>query len=140
MQSKRKCQYLLVGDPISWSRAKVCIRNNKPIFYDSQKEIKLRLIIDLERQHIDDYKFQNALKMNVKFYMPIPITRAKKNSPVGKPHFIKPDLDNQIKLICDAIVSSGNILHDDCQFSIINSKKLYDDGKGPRTELTITEL
>ena len=139
---KRENYYVLMGDPIAWSRAGVVVRGGHAIFYDSQKELKLKVLVDLERQH-EGPKFTLPLGMNVDFFLSIPATRRVKNRPTEEfPWNIqKIDTDNFLKFLLDTLVKSGAILTDDCIIAEIHARKLYDYmSKGPRTEFTLKEL
>jgi Holliday junction resolvase RusA-like endonuclease len=50
----------------------------------------------------------------------------------------KPDLDNQVKSILDAI--GGTICGNDSSFCVIVAKKRYDDGAGERVDINISEI
>lgn len=55
----------------------------------------------------------------------------KRNSLIGKPHRVKPDIDNIYKGVLDAILKN-----DSCVYAATLEKR-YDDGKGARIELEI---
>lgn len=90
---------------------------------------------------------RGPIKLMVTFYMPIPkngkasrmdpATGKRKQYPVehGQPHIAKPDNDNLIKGVCDAL--NKNIWADDNQIFAIESRKLY--GNMPGIELSLQE-
>ena len=125
--------YIIQGDPIALARA----RCKSGRFYDSQKNTKLVWGIKLKNEHNDDYKFEGPIFLDVIFYMPIPKTK-KKLSLADQWHIIKPDADNLLKFICD--VATNICYNDDCIIAKQSIEKVYDDGKGPRTEFIFGEL
>jgi Holliday junction resolvase RusA-like endonuclease len=67
-------------------------------------------------------------------YLPLPPSwnSARRALHIGKPHFSRPDLDNLLKSIPDALTN------DDSSVWQLTAQKLYDDGRGPRAEVTLT--
>ena len=67
--------------------------------------------------------------------MPIPksLSKVKKDALKGKPHYLRPDIDNLIKFILDS--ANGILYLDDAQIYTINAHKIYDEH--PRTEIEI---
>lgn len=89
------------------------------------------------------YKPKTPLKSNLKleivFYMGIPLSRPKKwqeraKAGLERPH--KKDLDNLIKLVWDSM--NGIFYYDDRQIIELSAKKFYSDT--PRTEVIIKEM
>ena len=78
--------------------------------------------------------------MNVIFYRPIPNaiskTERKRRLTGESLPVVKPDIDNYVKAILDAL--NGVAFKDDSQIIALNAKKLYSDK--PRTEIEITEM
>lgn len=72
------------------------------------------------------------LELIVTFFMPIP--KSTKQSPFS-PCFKKPDLDNLLKFILDAL--TGIAFHGDQQVVSIFAKKLYSDE--PRTTILLMD-
>ncbi len=60
-------------------------------------------------------------------------TNKKKESLDTKPHRVKPDNDNIVKLVLDLIWENDSCIYD------IHCKKYWDDGKGPRLEIDVWE-
>ena len=61
--------------------------------------------------------------------------KLKPSAPVW--HIARPDIDNFIKFIMDAL--NGTYWRDDSQICLISAKKIY-TGMAPRTEISIVEL
>jgi len=101
----------------------------------------------LHEQHIKDCwdsKYGNIiptgkpLEVVIKFYMPMPRSVSKKlREPLltGVMHTVKPDIDNLIKMVLDALNKVA--YEDDKQIVDIYAYKRYSEQ--PRTEITITE-
>ncbi len=128
--------YVVYGDPIALARS----RYARGRFYDAQKHIKLTWGIDISRQHDNEPMFSGPIGMDVIFYMPIakstPKTRAE--SIKDQWHIFKPDSSNLLKFVEDA--ATEICFKDDCIIVKQTIEKVYDDGKGPRTEFTFYEI
>lgn len=123
--------YVIEGDPIAWARARYGAQRR---FYDSQAAQKLSYGIQLTKQH-DSSPLDGALRLDIKFVMPIPPSR-KKFVREGDYHFYKPDCSNLIKFIEDA--ATKILYNDDCLIAQIIAAKIY--GEKPRTEFTLVKL
>jgi Holliday junction resolvase RusA-like endonuclease len=131
--SDNSTTYVILGAPAPWSRAAPNFQNRK--IYDTQKNLKLIVGIELTKQHNDRPLFEGPLHIDWCFYLEIPASyRSKKVS--GKPHAFKPDISNLIKFYED--VANKIIFKDDCQIATGTWKKVYDEL--PRTEFTIRKI
>lgn len=72
-----------------------------------------------------------AVRLTVVCFFPVPI---KKRSLAGQPHGSKPDSDNVLKSVADALFANDQLV---AEASI---KKFWDDGQGPRTEIRVDLL
>lgn len=70
------------------------------------------------------------MSVSWKAYFPIPKSKAKKGL-AGTPHTVKPDRDNVDKGILDALFEN------DSGVAMGELVKLWDDGLGPRVEVTL---
>jgi len=81
-----------------------------------------------------------AVKMSIYISKAIPKSTPKKTAAMMKSGEIrptkKPDVDNYIKSICDAL--NGVAYVDDSQIVEIRCRKYYDDGQGERVEIELT--
>jgi Holliday junction resolvase RusA-like endonuclease len=129
-------QYIIFGNPIPLQRP----RYTPSAVWDSQKGLKMTCSGKLEEQHGSSPLFEGPLGMQIIFYMPIPhsVTHKKVTSKYNTYHFIKPDISNLIKFYED--VATGIVYKDDSIICHTFAEKRYDDGKGPRTEMTIFKL
>lgn len=73
------------------------------------------------------------------FYMPRTKELSKDKYPAGvMPHVVKPDLENMVKLLQDAL--TGVMIIDDKQIFVVTASKYYHAKKeGPRVEVTIRD-
>lgn len=63
--------------------------------------------------------------LSVQFYFPRPQRLCRRNSPPGSvPHTAKPDVDNLIKAVMDAMTQSG-VWRDDAQVHSLSISKMY---------------
>ena len=83
----------------------------------------------------DHVPFSGAVGMSIGLRFAIPKTKAKERS-AGDRHTQKPDLDNCVKAIKDAL--KGLAWVDDCQICLINAFKIWDDR--PSVLVNIWEL
>lgn len=92
-----------------------------------------------KQEMLNDRKLNGAIRLRILFYMPIPSSFSNKkrieleNMPVTK----KPDIDNLIKAVMDAI-NYTNLWEDDSHIVKIESEKLY--SKEPRCQIQIEEV
>lgn len=128
--------YVVMGNPTALARA----RHAGGRFYDAQKHNKLVCGMDIRKQHEEAPFFKAPISLDVIFYMPIPDSVAAKKRPSMKDqwHIIKPDSSNLLKFVED--VATEICYKDDCIIAKISLEKVYDDGKGPRTEFVLMEL
>lgn len=72
-------------------------------------------------------------QMDVKFFLPIPTSWSEKKRAAhrGLPHQVKPDKDNLEKAVADALLKNDQCIWKGRQ------EKRWDDGNGPRVEITI---
>lgn len=129
-----ECKYVLLGDPKALQR----VRFGKGRVWNPQKQLKLCLSLELQKQHVGD-KFCNATEAQILFFMPIPSSFSEKKKRIldGRPHIVKPDNDNLEKLVYDCLKDAG-ILKDDCIISDTILKKRY--SFNPRTEIILKEI
>jgi Holliday junction resolvase RusA-like endonuclease len=66
-------------------------------------------------------------RLEVVAYFPVP--RGKRVQ--GLQHMVKPDADNVLKCVADSLCRNDQMIH------TMSIKKLWDDGHGPRVEITI---
>lgn len=126
----KSISYIIDGEPVPLARH----RHGNGHAWDSQKKIKFGIGMQISNQHNNLPFLEGPLKLDIIFYMPIPLKGAKSLN--GTIHSIRPDLDNLIKMILD--VANGIVYKDDCIVSSINAHKQY--SALPRTEFTLTEL
>lgn len=125
----RSITFIISGAPIPLARVRV----GRHSIYDSQKHQKFVSAMELIHQMGHHKILTGPLIMDVTFFMPL--NKAKRRA--GTPHWIRPDLDNLIKYVCDVCNDAKSIYHDDCCIWKITASKVYSDK--PRTVFTLTE-
>lgn len=131
-----KHTYILQGPPIPLLRNRISYLARRS--YDSQKELKRYMAIELAHQHGNLPLFKGPLKFSVIYYMPLPESWSHKkiNLYDGRMHTSRPDTDNLIKMNLD--VAQSILFDDDSLICIIEATKIYD--ANARTEFTLEEL
>jgi len=101
--------------------------------------------IELARQHAGERKLSGPLHLDIVFYLPINTAHCRRKKNPLPPeinnerlHVFRPDLDNYLKFILDAMNDTQTIFQDDCQVARITAKKIL--GNPSRTELTLSEI
>ncbi len=130
-------RFKVEGNPVSLDRPRFCLGK----VYDSQKQEKLLIGLILKSQMGSNLSFVGNISMNIKFYFPISRAASHKKKMLLRGGFraSRPDLSNLIKFYED-VMQDVNIYKDDAQIVEIHSQKLYDDGHGPRVEITLREI
>ena len=132
MQEKK---YEIPLQPVPLQRARAGFKGGHH-FYDPQQRVKIAIGLYFCNQHGSTPKFQGPLAVEALFYLPIPQNKKEKYHPIY--HYRRPDLDNFLKFVLDAITQTEVIWEDDSQVSEIFTKKIY--AKKPHMEITIREL
>lgn len=117
--------YCIKGNPIALQRPRFNMVQRT--VYDNQKNTRLVLGIGLAAQH-EGPLLDGPLKLHAHFYMTMPLRMPP--SQEAKPHYIKPDLDNLVKMLLD--ISKDIIIKDDKTVCQIDAVKTY--SIEPRTE------
>jgi len=106
--------------------------------YNNSKYTNYKSAFLLKAKQQNKKFLTGALRLDVLFVMPIPKSWSKKKrlASVGQPHICKPDADNLVKAMLDAL--EGTIYKNDSQVYSINAKKIY--GNNPRTIYILEEI
>ena len=83
--------------------------------------------------HNDKVVLTQPTTLSIVAYFSIPASWStyKKEQAKNMPHTVKPDFDNCIKAVADALFHNDQMICDGW------CRKLYDDGRGPRIEVTL---
>lgn len=91
------------------------------------------------KNHAPESPVSSAVELQVVCYLPIPVSASKKKQGLMRdgvtPHTNKPDVDNLLKNLKDAM-TRAQYWGDDRQVNEVGISKRYDDGKGPRWDVT----
>ena len=63
--------------------------------------------------------------LGLRFVMPLPASSPRRD--LGAPHVVKPDLDNLVKLVMDAMTKDGKWWGDDSQVYCVHAEKRYQE-------------
>ena len=113
-------------------------------YTDKDQRTEQHKLIALMYEHRPPEPLQGALALGVRAYLPIPKSKPKKWQTAALAGIIrpttKPDFDNLIKQIKDCC--NRAFWEDDKQVVeyLPGTGKYYNDGRGPRWEIEITEL
>ena len=130
----RVMKYVLQGNPIAWARA---VPNyGKHRMYDSQKNVRLMIGIELQRQHNNAPIFSGPTGMTAYYYFKPP-QRCKPDK-LPEWHTTKPDTSNVTKLLEDILSCDLGIIKNDSMICKEYCEKRY--SMEPRTEIILTEL
>ena len=135
---KRIVDFTIQGKPKPLQRHRATRRG---IMYDPSKKDKADFLTEC-LEFAPKKPLEGALWISLRFNMPRPKShyRTGKNSHLlknnaPKMHIKKPDCDNLVKFVCDALDRKFYI--DDSQITRIQAVKMYSDT--PSTEITIME-
>lgn len=124
------------GNPIAKKRPRFARRGNFVATYNIQQTEEGRFLFEVQKQFKRE-PVQGAVKIDLKFFMPIPKSASKKQRAAmigcAIDHVKKPDIDNLIKFTLDCL--SGLVFCDDRQIIKISGSKAYHPQ--PATEIYI---
>lgn len=104
---------------------RVRIVNGKPHFYDGPKIKEARqLLISNLQPYAPAQPLQGPVSLSVTWYYP-----SYRSNLIGSYKTTRPDLDNTLKILCDALMSAG-FLVDDAQIVNLSAKKCWGDPSG----------
>jgi Holliday junction resolvase RusA-like endonuclease len=117
------------GNPVAQGRPKFVRRGNHVGAYDPGKSKSWKETVKWQVLEQKPEKLQGALIMAMVFHLPRPKSLPKKVIE----HTKKPDLDNLVKAVKDAL--KGICYHDDSQIVSLRAEKVYSEITG--VEITI---
>lgn len=136
-------RFVVPGEVVGKGRPRVVQRNGFTHSYTPQKTVSYENLVKLmyqEQVHgkYFDRNHELALRIDAKFAIPRSASkRARNEMEIGwKRPTKKPDLDNAIKVIADAL--NGVAYYDDSQIVYVEATKHY--GDPPQTIVTLWEL
>lgn len=120
--------YTVNADPVPWMRAGL---NKTNRFYDQQVQSKIAFGLIVAKQHKNKEPHSKPISLDLQFHIKQPKSR-KEIIPMG----VKPDLDNLIKFVLDAL--NDVLWIDDKIITTIHAHKQY--SHEPKTIITIKEI
>lgn len=128
------------GEPIAQARPRFTTRNGCTRAYNTNRVSSYKKLIQLEAKGKVDELLEKPLHVAITVLRSVPKSFSKKKRELALKREIlptqKPDLDNYIKIILDAL--NGVIWEDDKQVCILTVAKFFSDN--PRIELQISEM
>lgn len=124
-----KIEFKIFGIPQGKARPRVCRINWKSVTYTPKKTVEYERLIRASYNSVSNFKFKESipLEMNIIALFPIPKSTSKKIKFLMLGGEIlptkKPDSDNIIKAICDAL--NGIAYEDDKQICRVYFEKKY---------------
>lgn len=143
----RTLKFEVVGEPQSWKRAghfvmnghvktftPAAMRSYQSLIAMSAREAQIR-----EGMNPETFIFKGAIRVVVTAYFPVAESRRKGKHALfeGQPHTQKPDADNILKNVCDALSSVA--WHDDCSVyeKLVTKRWTY---QAPRCVVEVEEV
>jgi Holliday junction resolvase RusA-like endonuclease len=126
--------YIINGNPIPLARP----RMGQGHVYDSQKKEKLIYGLDLRNQHGHEDIHEGPIHVAITFFMKMPsnLSQSNKRELIGRYHFIRPDIDNLVKMILDC--GNGVLWKDDAIIASLSAHKVY--SAKPHTKIVVIQL
>lgn len=135
-------KFQVSGIPKAQPRVKAFRRGNHAGVYDPGTADGWKLLVREEaRKAWDGKQFMGPVKVEIEFLMPRPKAHCNKNGlKIGAPlyHTSKPDLDNLLKAVFDALTNLG-VWQDDSQIATVLAEKYY-CYETPCALISITQL
>ena len=129
---------IIPGRPVAKRRPRFARRGKFVTTYSDQETEEGKFLLQLLQQ-IKTKPLENAIRVVMRFYMPIPKSTSKKRTKLMEmgeiQHIKRPDLDNLEKFVSDCL--NGVAWKDDSQIVHSDTKKMY--SQEPKTEIWVQE-
>lgn len=138
MSSDKRCiSFVVPGAPMPLQRARITTRGKFARMYDTEKNTdnKLHVAMIAAKAMGKQSLIEDAVEVNLWVYIEKPKSKQRKNSDPYPMPTAKPDLDNCVKLIFDAL--NGIAWVDDKQVCTLTCGKRWADERGARTVVEI---
>lgn len=120
-------QFTIVGQPVGKPRM-----TQRDQWMHRECVVRYRLWADRARLAAPELPEMPARVRAIAFLsLPDSLSKRKRAEMVGKPHRVRPDSDNILKAICDALFANDAVIYDE------HILKFWDDGKGARVEVSV---
>ena len=134
-------KFTIHGVPVGKGRPRFTSYNGRVNAITPTKTVNYENLVKLSYSiGVGQQVLNGAIKAKIMAFFPIPKSTSKKKRAIMEaettPHPHKPDADNVIKAILDAL--NGIAYHDDSQVVSVTLEKFYSEN--PRAEVTLTEI
>jgi len=125
--------------PTAKGRPRAFALKGRAIMYTPAKTAQAEQdFIALADPHAPAIPFEGPVELVLRFILPIPASWSIKKRQAARFHTSKPDLDNFVKTVADALSRSGRWWRDDSQIAALNASKQY--GPAPQIDIEIHAL
>ena len=134
------CSWVIFGEPIAQGRPRACVVNGHARMYTPKRSDSwCGQAVETLAGRWSGGPCDRSVKVLVLAVFQRPKRLDRKRDPGGRiPHASKPDGDNVLKAVLDALVKAG-VLRDDCQAQSCTIEKWYcARGEGPCVEIDMT--
>lgn len=124
--------------PTAKGRPRSFVRGGRAMHYTPDKTDQAeRDFIALADQHAPASPLEGPVGLILEFEFPIPPSWSKRRKADAHHHVSRPDLDNLVKLVTDAMTRSGRWWRDDSQVARVVATKVY--GLAPQIRVWLQE-
>ena len=133
--------FTIDGEPVAKGRPRFrAIKKFVSTYTPKKTLVAEKHILECFKAQYPNFKtpLEGPISILVKFYMPIhkSLSKKKQKALILSPHLKRPDLDNLLKTVCDAL--NGHVWKDDSQIYLVTAVKSYTDDQGLATMVEIS--
>lgn len=132
-------QFTVLGIPKPQARPRVFVNKGR-VFAHSPKTdyFELVKVNAYEQRLLAKKQLSGPLSLTLEFYLPYPKSMSQKKRLESKYVITRPDIDNYVKAVMDAI-NNSELWQDDSQVVVLHATKFYTNEK-PKTIINIIEI
>lgn len=132
--------FCIPGDPVGKGRPRAFIRNKHVGMYTPKKTVNYEALVKMmASQSHKGEPFLGPVFVEIHAYFSIPLSMKKTDRELAEKEYLpvlkKPDADNIVKAICDAM--NGVVYRDDAQVCDLTVRKRY--SKNPRVIVIVND-
>jgi len=123
-----RVDFTVPGTPLAWARARVLAKDGKPRFFTPPARLQYMNHVVMCAQTSLDWPsepWDGPVYLEVRAVFPRPKRLMRRKDPDGEVWCVrKPDLDNLMKIVCDALTRAG-LWRDDAQVAMVVVRKVW---------------